>query len=380
MDKVVIIGASSFQNPLIVKAKDMGFETHVFAWKDGSVGERTADYFYPISIIEKEEILKKCEEIRPKAVLTIASDLAAITANYVARALGLTANSPECVYKTTNKFAMRQAMKEHGILTPGFMSVDEKNFGKVINELNFPLIVKPTDRSGSRSITKVMNEADLEAAVHRAVFDSFEKKAIVEEYVEGSEYSLESLSYGGKHYFLALTKKYTTGSPHFIENGHIQPADLDKEDKIIDVVFKALDALDIEYGAAHSEFRLDNEGNIHIIEIGARMGGDCIGSDLVRLSTGYDFVRMVLDVGLGIEPKFIKETEPKVSCIRFIMNETDLKGYYSNRELYPDHFVYESPVEAVGAHRVIDSSSRYGYYITVWDSIEEAERFMDHGR
>lgn len=110
------------------------------------------------------------------------------------------------------------------------------------------------------------------------------------------------------------------------------------------------------------------------------MGGDCIGSDLVRLSTGVDFVRMVLDVGLGIEPEFIKEREPKASCIRFIMNETDLKGYYSNRESYPDHIVYESPVEAVGSHRVIDSSSRYGYYITVWDSIEEAERFMDNER
>lgn len=380
MDKVVIIGASSFQNPLIAKAKEMGFETHVFAWKDGSVGERTADYFYPISIVEKDKILKMCEVIRPKAVVTIASDLAAITANYVARALGLVSNTPECVYKTTNKFAMRQAMKEHGILTPGFMSVDETNFGKVINELSFPLIVKPTDRSGSRSITKVMNEAGLEDAVHRAVFDSFEKKAIVEEFIEGSEYSLESLSYEGKHHFLALTKKYTTGSPHFIEKGHIQPAGVDKEDKIADVIFKALDALGIEYGAAHSEFRLDKKGNIHIIEIGARMGGDCIGSDLVRLSTGFDFVRMVLDVGLGIEPEFIKERETKASCIRFIMNETDLKGYYSNRESYPDHIVYESPVEAVGSHRVIDSSSRYGYYITVWDSIEEAERFMDNER
>lgn len=382
MDKVVIIGASSFQNPLIVKAKEMGFETHVFAWKDGSVGERTADYFYPISIIEKEEILKKCEEIRPKAVVTIASDLAAITANYVACALGLISNTPECVYKTTNKFAMRQAMKEHGILTPGFMSVDEKNYGEIINELSFPLIVKPTDRSGSRSITKVMNELELKAAVHRAVIDSFEKKAIVEEYIEGGEYSLESLSYEGKHHFLALTKKYTTGSPHFIEKGHIQPADLDKDkqDQIIDMIFKALDALGIEYGAAHSEFRLDKEGNIHIIEIGARMGGDCIGSDLVRLSTGQDFVRMVLDVGLGIEPAFIKETKPKATCIRFIMDAMDEKRYYSNKELYPDHFVYESPVEAVGSHRVIDSSSRYGYYITVWDSVEEAERFMDDGR
>ena len=54
--KIVIIGANDFQNPLILKAKEMGLETHVFAWADGAVGEKTADYFYPISIVEKEQI------------------------------------------------------------------------------------------------------------------------------------------------------------------------------------------------------------------------------------------------------------------------------------------------------------------------------------
>ena len=63
MRKIAIIGANSFQNPLILKAKEMGFETHVFAWQDGSIGEKTADYFYPISIVEKEEILEKLEDV-----------------------------------------------------------------------------------------------------------------------------------------------------------------------------------------------------------------------------------------------------------------------------------------------------------------------------
>ena len=62
MKKIVIIGANSFQNPLILKAKEMGYETHIFAWKDGSIGERTADYFYPISIVEKEAILEGMPE------------------------------------------------------------------------------------------------------------------------------------------------------------------------------------------------------------------------------------------------------------------------------------------------------------------------------
>ena len=71
MKKIVIIGANDFQNQLILKAKEMGFETHVFAWQDGSIGERTADHFYPVSIVEIDKILEKCREIKPDAVATI---------------------------------------------------------------------------------------------------------------------------------------------------------------------------------------------------------------------------------------------------------------------------------------------------------------------
>ena len=118
MKKIVIIGANSFQNPLILKAKEMGYETHVFAWEDGSIGERTADYFYPISIVEKDEILKRCREIGIDGICTIASDLAVITVNYVANNMGLTANSIACTEKSTNKHLMRAAFEKNGVKDP----------------------------------------------------------------------------------------------------------------------------------------------------------------------------------------------------------------------------------------------------------------------
>lgn len=89
MKKIVIIGANDFQRPLICKAKDMGYETHVFAWREGATGAADADRFYEISITEKEEILNICRKIRPDAVTTIGSDLANITVQYLAEKLGL---------------------------------------------------------------------------------------------------------------------------------------------------------------------------------------------------------------------------------------------------------------------------------------------------
>ena len=371
--KVVIIGANDFQNPLILKAKELGYETHVFAWKDGSIGEKTADFFYPISIVEKEEILEKCREIKPDAILTIASDLATITVNYVASKLGLTWNSLECTEISTNKFKMRQAFKKANIPVPKFEIVDENTNLDILNGMEYPLIVKPTDRSGSRAINKILKKEELSDAIKLAVENSFEKKAIVEEYIDGDEFSAESISFHGKHNFLTVTRKQTTGYPHFIETGHIEPAGLSEEiiEKIKSAILPALDSLKIENGASHAEFKITQNGDIRIIEIGARMGGDCIGSDLVKISTGYDYVKMVIDVALGKEPVLEKVSVPKIAVIKFIFNKEDLDELEKIKKEKPEKIHFVSEIKDFGGHKIVDSSSRYGYYILALDSIDE---------
>ena len=375
----MIIGANSFQNPAILKAKEMGLETHVFAWTEGSIGERTADYFYPISIVEKEQILEKCREIKPVAVLTIASDLANITAQYVAEHLGLPCNSTRSILITSNKYEMRKALKTAGIATPQFCLVDNiEGYEQRIKELSFPLIVKPVDRSGSRSVTKVECVAEVKDAVQNAIEQSFCKQAIIEEWIDGEEYSCECISYEGKHQFLALTKKFTTGSPNFIETGHIEPAKLDCDvyQRVIQHIFSALNALEIRMGASHSEFKIDRDGIPHIIEIGARMGGDCIGSHLVKLSTGYDFVQMVIEVAMGKLPSFVKVNEPSTAAIKFLFNEGDFQALERIKKTCSDSLVYISELEKMDGHKVTDSSTRYGYYILSNNEYEKVVRMM----
>lgn len=365
MKKVVIIGANDFQNPLILKAKEKGYETHVFAWQDGSIGEKTADYFYPISIVEKQKILEKCKEIKPDAIVTIASDLANITVNYVANHLGMKSNSEETLIISTNKYKMRDALKKAGLPCPEFRKVNEKSDIESLKNMKLPLIVKPTDRSGSRGIMKVTDYSQIEAAIKEAIELSFEKEAIIEEFLEGEEYSCECISYEGKHHFLALTKKFTTGSPHFIETGHMEPAEVSDEtyDKIKQYILKALDALKIEYGASHAECKIDNKGNIGIIEIGSRMGGDCIGSHLVYISTGYDFVEMVLDVAMGEAPKMIKTRAPKKAVIKFIFGKDDINDLNKIQSENPEWIEFVSEIDNECCTEIVDSASRYGYYI-----------------
>ncbi len=380
MKKIVIIGANDFQNPLIEKAKEMGYETHVFAWKEGAIGEKTADYFYPISIVEKDKILEKCKEIKPDAIATIASDLANITVQYVASRLGLPCNNDKNILVSTNKYEMRKAFRDNNIQTPKFEKVNnETDLEDIKQNFNLPIIVKPTDRSGSRGISKLESFDGLEEAVNSAMKDSFEKAAIIEEYIDGNEYSCECISYNGKHYFLNITKKFTTGSPHFIETGHIEPAGLNQEtiENVKKQIYKALDALEITQGASHSEFKIDACGNIRIIEIGARMGGDCIGSDLVRISTGYDFVKMVIDVAAGKEPEFIKVCKPHVAAIKFIFSQHDYERLSYIKENLPEIIFCESEINTNWNEEIVDSGSRYGFYILFCDSIEDAIKLAE---
>lgn len=372
--KLVIIGANDFQNQLILKAKEKGFETFVFAWRAGAVGEKTADHFYPISIIEKEQILEECKKIKPDGIISIASDLAMITVNYIAEKLGLVGNGKECTLLTTNKYYMRKAFAENGDPSPKNYCSDELT-EDLLNAMQFPLIVKPVDRSGSRGITKIYGKGELKQAIEDAVAVSFDKKAMIEEFVEGTEYSVEYISYKGKHHFLAMTLKYTTGEPNYIETGHVEPAPVDEKtlSHVKTIVENALCSLKVQNGASHSEVKIDEEGNIKIIEIGARMGGDCIGSDLVRLSTGYDFVDMVIDVACGMEPVFEKVCNPQRARIDFIFSPEDLEKFERLKQRQPQCVYRVSDIEPFDGHKVVDSSTRYGYVITVgeWDIQEE---------
>ncbi len=364
MENLAIIGASYLQLPLIQKAKELGYVTHVFAWAADDVGEKVADYFYPISIVEKEEICKRCEKIGIVGICSIASDLAMITVNYVANELGLNANSMEATYRSTNKHLMRETFERYGNPSPKSFLVDKNTDFDLIN-ITFPAIVKPTDRSGSRGIYKISSKKEIENAVNLAISEGFEGKALIEEFAEGQEYSVEYISYKGKHYFLALTLKYTTGAPHFIETGHMEPASVDEEtlNNVKNVVEKALDSLGLTEGASHSELKIDGNGTIKIIEIGGRMGGDCIGSDLVRYSTGVDFVKAVIDVACNKVPDLKQYLEPQPAKVVFIFTEEDKNEFERLEREEPDKIlrVVDKNFDMIG--KTTDSSNRAGCYI-----------------
>jgi biotin carboxylase len=360
--KIAVIGASYLQLPLVRKAQEMDLEVHCFAWADGAVCKDIADHFYSIDVKEKEQILDVCQRVGIDGITTIAADLPVSTINYVASNMGLISNPDEYSETTTNKYQMRRCFMDNDVPSPKFSLVSaDGNYD--IKGFRFPLIVKPTDRSGSKGVEKVLDPIQLEDAIRRSQKESFHNEAIIEEFVTGCEISVESISFKGKHYILQITDKITTGAPYFVELEHHQPSSLpdDIKVRVRDIVLKALDALHIQYGASHSELKITEDGDIKIIEVGARMGGDFIGSDLVRLSTGYDFLQGVVEVAMGDfhEPKL---TEHNNSGVYFLSEETkQLKPIIENWRNYPE--IVKAEITDNELHHIECSGDRSGYLI-----------------
>ena len=361
--KIAIIGANEFQYKLIARANKLGYETYVFAWEEGAVARDIATAFYPVSITDKEKILEIAKQVQVDAVISIASDLAMPTVNYIADKLGFIGNSLISTELMTDKFKMRERLSDYNLPCPWYRLISK--YDDLADEsLNFPLIVKPIDRSGSRGVTKVSSFEELKAAIDLAKNVSFSDVVLVEEYIGGSEYSIESISQNGKHQILQITEKFTTGSPNYIEIGHLQPARISNELrlKIEKVVVDSLAALEFENGASHAEIKIEND-KIYIIEIGGRMGGDFIGSDMVQISTGIDFLKLVIDVSLGNRIKIGGDNISKnYAVVRFLFTHKDMEVFNNIKTRYPDTVVEEN-ISDVFNEQVTDSSNRNGYYI-----------------
>lgn len=359
MKKIAIIGASYLQLPLVLKAKEMGIETHCFAWADLAVCKDYCDYFHEVSALDKEKILSICQEIEIDGILTIATDIITPTVTYVAQHMGLISNSNETTENATNKWKMRDCFAKNNCPIPSYQSITSAD--EEVSNFQMPVIVKPVDSSGSRGVSKIAHPKDLPAAIQYAIDSSLSQRAIIEEYIDGHEVSVESISFEGKHYVITITDKTTTGDPHFVELAHHQPSSLPQEiqNKIYDVTIQALNALGVEYGASHTELKINSKGEVYIIEVGARMGGDFIGSHLVELSTGYDYIKAVINVSLG-KFEVPEKTIQKYSGVYFLCKETEslLPFFESNAQKIVQKELINSTLK-----NIKNSNDRSGYLI-----------------
>lgn len=322
LKRLMIMGAAIEQVPGIRKAKEMGYETAVIDYNANAVGIPLADKFYHVSTIDPEGVLDAARDFHADGFLTLATDLPMRAVAYASEKMGLPGITRHTALLATDKGEMIKALKAHGVETPWFQVADSpeklKNIGK---EVSYPCIMKPTDNAASRGVALVHNYVELMDKYGYSRGQSRSGQVIIEEYMRGPEVSVEMLSWKGEAHVLQITDKITCGPPHFVEVGHNQPSGLNQETKarIRDIAGRAVKALGITAGPAHVELIVTEEGP-KIVELGARLGGDCITSHLVWLSTGIDMVKETIKVLCGEEPNLTKLYE-KGASVRFLTSK-----------------------------------------------------------
>lgn len=320
--KLMILGASILQLPAIEKAKEMGLDVVVVDMNPDAVGFKVPGIEKEIiSTIDIQAVISAAKRHRIDGIMTLATDMPMRTVAAVAKEMNLIGIDEETALKATNKAEMRKALQVNNVPIPKFYVVSNKDeYKDVVKQFNVPFIVKPADSSGSRGIFEVKdihNEDLIVEAYEYCHPFSRVGDVVVEEYMEGPEVSVETLTVNGECHVIQITDKLTTGAPHYVEMGHSQPTMLSNEiaEQISKVAKAANKAIGIKNGPSHTEIIVTKEGP-KIVELGARLGGDNITTHLVPLSTGVNMVECCIKIALGEIPD-IKKKWNKGSAIRY---------------------------------------------------------------
>ena len=292
---LAIIGASSGQRPVYLKARELGFRTIGFAWEEGALCRDLADRFYPISITDTDRIVDICRREGVSGVVSNGSDFTAEAVSKISSSLGLPGVPYDSFLTIKDKFTVRELTSEiPGLSSPWSYLYEGQN------PPSFPCVVKPCVGSAKKGVCYAADTAGFQAAIQYAR-EHAEGSILVEEYIHGQEVSVESLSFRGRHDIVQITDKDTSGPPHFVEIGHHQPSRIPAaaQNQIIDIVKRLLTLLHYDYGASHIELKLSADGKVFLIEMNPRGGGDEIANQLVPLSTGVDYIASIIQVAVG---------------------------------------------------------------------------------
>ena len=381
MKRLLVLGAGLLQIPVIKKAKEMGI--YVLGADDDPTAPGLPLCDKPLvgyGIFNKEKMLAVARQEKIDGVIHPCSEVAMNTMGYINDQMGLAGVGLETAIKATNKGKMRKAFEKGGAPSPKSFEVKSiEELREAVTLLKGSIILKPSRNSGSRGVTELAagySSDALEMAFERALEESRDKSVVVEQFITGPEFSVEIIVFNGLVNVLQVTDKKTTEAPYFVELGHNQPSlfpALDVE-KIKDAAVKGVKALGLDNCAAHAEIKLQ-DGEPYIMEIGARLGGDFISTELTHLSTGIDMVAAAISVALGMEPDLTPKSQPQGVCIRYWHPTSGQLVGIENEEYAHKDYVYQYEIyHQVGdmIPEVKSSLDRSGHVIVTAPTAKEA--------
>ncbi|MCI5522689.1 MAG: ATP-grasp domain-containing protein [Spirochaetia bacterium] len=307
---VLILGAGLMQRPSIEAAWELGYKTLAVDANPKALCAGFADKFEQIDLKDKEKIADFALSIKEKiaAVFTAGTDFST-SVSYVAQKLGLPSHCYEAAEKASNKILMRKCFKQAGVPSPEFQQISRSQIAgflefNVLDSMTFPKVVKPVDNMGARGCRLIRSKKEFLPAIEDAVRYSRTGCAILEDFMEGPEYSIDALVHNGTLTITGFADRHIFFQPYFIELGHTMPSSADEKIKLelIEAFAKGVKALGLTEGAAKADIKYTSKGPM-IGEIAARLSGGYMSGWTYPYASNLNLTKQALLIALGKSPE-----------------------------------------------------------------------------
>lgn len=378
--KILIVGAGFGQIPAIKSALELGLETIVIDKNPDAIGMRMVEKSYAIDIIDENAILELVKRENIEGIMTMQTDLPIPTIGFLNDKLNLNGVSYQTAIDCSYKNRTRQRLKAQKVAQPKFEIVSSKEAAlEAAKKIGFPLIVKSVDSSGSRGITKVLQESGIPSAYDHALNNSRQTIVLIEECILGIEMGAQTFSQGGKCLKVLFHNDKLATGPFMVPTGHSFPSAIDKRQlrQAEKVMKDCVEALGIEEGPANIDFILDEKDGVpKIIEVGARIGATCL-PELVRYHSGIDWVKETILNSLGLDINLSRTKNiPVAAEILEATKDGVLKGYKVSKTVtqHPNLLEFEITAKIGDTVSVLrKGTDRIGKIVVKADSFESAE-------
>lgn len=378
MEKVLLIGGASGQCHAVDILHEMGYYVLVLDYDKDCLGAKLADEFYAISTADTEAIYELAKEKQVISVLAVQSDLGMIVASKVSERLQLRSIPFEKARLFTNKYLMRDFLKANGFRYPHYKRCQSKaEVQNFVQEYGFPFVVKPLDSQGSRGVCIVHSQEEMVNLEEIVQYNRDASGIIVEEFLEGEEYTVEGIVVDGKHTTLAVSKK------HHYENLACVSDELyynwsPEYDELIQEHNTLINLTEIPFAVTHSEYIRTSKG-FTLVEFAARGGGARIASHIVPAVSGCDAEKVYIEQALGKKVQLSSLTR-KYAVLKFVhLEEKKIKSITGLDKIQKDRHILHIELEYnVGdiVKPVINDTNRHGHYIATADTESELQEVM----
>lgn len=304
MKKIIILGGGDNQVPLIKRAKTLGYYIVLCDFRDNVPGIAMSDVHYQVNTLEPAQLIEVGDKEKPDGILTN-SEPTFLSMAEAAHKLGLRCLSDEHTNLYKNKFLMREFCHKHGLLSPQYRCCNTLNEALLFyDKLQKKCIIKPLDNSASRGVFSINNAAELKEHFDECIEASsaVNPAIIIEEYVTGTEFTIDGLMTPKGHRCLAISEK-----KHYAYNENVAYQLLfDNKNERFNytelrrVNDQLVDLTGIPFGLTHAEYKFC-DGKFYLIEIQARGGGNFIATDIVPFISGIDSYTEQLKWAVGDE-------------------------------------------------------------------------------